>query len=66
MSARGDLRKVIRAAQRAGLTYEHGGKHPRLVDARSGRFVVIAGTPSCPHAYKHVLADVRKHLGVSV
>lgn len=66
MSARSDLRHVIRDCVRAGLVLQHGGRHPRLVDPRSGRFVVIAGTPSCPHAYKNVLADVRRYLHVSV
>ena len=65
MSARHDVRKVIRAAQRLGLTVEYG-RHPRLVDPRTGRAVTFSGSPSCPHAYKHLLADLRKYLNVEV
>jgi hypothetical protein len=66
MSARTDMRRVIRDCQRAGLTYRVGGKHGRIEDPTTGRFVVVSLTPSCPHAYKHAIADVRRYLGVSI
>ena len=58
-----DITRVIREAERAGLTYQRGKKHPRIVDPRTGRFVTISGTPRCKHAHKHIIADVRKYLG---
>ena len=61
-----DLTRVIRQCERKGLTYQHGGKHPRIVDPKSGRFVSISGTPRCPFAHKHVQRDVRRYLGVDI
>ena len=61
-----DLTRVIRAAQRHGMLYVHGGKHPKIRDPRTGRSISIAGTPSCPHAAKNVLRDCRKYLLVEV
>jgi hypothetical protein len=61
-----DLDQVIRRAERAGLVLEHVGKHPRIVDPRTRRFVTISGTPKCPFAHKHVLRDLRRYLGVTL
>lgn len=63
MSARHDMRKAIRACERAGLVYEANHKHPRIVDPATGRYVVLSGTPSDAHAAKNMLTDVRKRLG---
>jgi hypothetical protein len=57
---------VIRECERAGLRFVHGRKHGKLVDPRTGRAIPISSTPSCPHAHKNVLRDVRKYLGLSV
>jgi len=61
-----DLTTVIRQCERAGLHFVPGRKHGKLVDPRTGRYVSISSTPSCPHAHKHVLRDVRKYLGLPV
>lgn len=61
-----DLTRVIRDAQHAGLVYQFGGKHPRLVQPSTGRFVTISGTPRCPFACKKVRRDLRKYLGVTL
>lgn len=66
MSARHDMRKAIRACERAGLTYDAAHKHPRIVHPATGRFVVVSGSPSCTHAAKNMLTDVRKKLGVAI
>lgn len=67
MSARHEMRELVRAAQRAGLQYiQRKGNHPRLVDPATHRFVVISATPSCPHAVDNARRDVRKYLGVSL
>lgn len=66
MSARHDMKKVIRACQRAGLVYDPSHKHHRIVDPATGRFVVLSGSPSCQHAAKNMLTDVRKVLGHDV
>jgi hypothetical protein len=61
-----ELKAVIRQAMRSGLLFEHGGKHPRLRDPKSGRAVVVSGTTRCPHAHKNVMRDLRKYLGVKI
>lgn len=61
-----DLTRVIRDCQRAGLAFVPGRKHGRLIDPRSGRYVVVSSSPSCRHAFKNVRRDVRKILGVLV
>ena len=66
MSARLDMRKVLRAAQRAGLTLEYGGRHAKLVDRRSGRSIPVSCTPSDLHSYKAVLRDARRFLGITI
>lgn len=67
MSARGDLRKVIRDCERAGLVFEqsrHG--HAKLRDPRTGRAIPVSCTPSDCHAANNVLRDVRKYLNIEV
>jgi hypothetical protein len=61
-----DVTRVIRAAQRQGLEFVHGGKHPKIRDPRTGRSISIAGTPSCRHAAKNVARDIRKYLGIDL
>ena len=61
-----DLTRVIRECERHGLRYEPGRKHAKLRDPRTNRCISISGTPSCPHAHKNVLRDVRRYLGVSL
>jgi hypothetical protein len=61
-----EIKAVIRQAMRLGLVVEHGGKHPRIRDPKSGRAIVISGTPRCPHAHKNVIRDLRKYLGVTI
>ena len=57
---------VIRECERAGLRFVHGRKHGKLIDPRTGRSIPVSSTPSCPHAHKNVLRDVRKYLGLLV
>ena len=60
-----EVRKLLRAARRAGLVYVHGGKHLRLLNpATPERFVTVSGTPSSPHAVQMIRADIRRTLGV--
>lgn len=66
MSARHDMRKAIRACEAAGLVYDPDHRHPRIVDPATGRFVVLSSSPSCQHAAKNMLTDVRKKLGNTV
>jgi len=67
MSARGDLRKVIRDCQRAGLIYEQSGRgHAKLRDPRTGRAITVSCTPSDCHATNNVLRDVRRYLHINV
>ncbi len=63
MSARHDMRQAVRACTRAGLVYDPAHRHPRIVDPRTGRFVVLSSSPSDQHAAKNMLTDVRKVLG---
>jgi hypothetical protein len=67
MSARGDLRKVIRDCERAGLVYEQGRHgHAKLRDPRTGRAIPVSCTPSDCYAPNNVLRDVRKYINVEV
>lgn len=61
-----DLTRVIHECERHGLRYEAGGRHPKLRDPRTGRAIPISSTPSCPHAHKRVVRDVRRYLGVEL
>ncbi len=61
-----DLTRVIRECERHGLRYEPGRRHPKLRDPKTGRAISISSTPSCPHAHKHVLRDVRRYLNVTI
>ena len=63
---RKDMKRAIDACVAAGLVYRAHGTHPRLTDPATGKFVVVSGTPSDPMAYRQVLRDVRKYLGVRV
>jgi hypothetical protein len=66
MSARGDLRKVIRDCERAGLVFEHSGRgHAKLRDPRTGRAIPVSCTPSDCHAPNNVLRDARRYLGAN-
>lgn len=60
------MKAAITACEGAGLKYDPAHKHPRVVDPKSGRFVSFSSSPSCPHAHKHLLKDVRKYLHISV
>lgn len=60
------MSRAIAACRAAGLHYEPNHKHPRLVDKRTGKYVSFSATPSCQHAYKHLLRDVRKYLNIQV
>ena len=61
-----DLKAVIKQAERAGLLYERGKRHPKIRDPRSGRAITLSATPSCPHAHKRVLRDLRVYLGITL
>lgn len=65
-AARKDMQRAVRACERAGLRYDPKHTHPRVVHPESGRFVSFSLTPSCPHAYKHLLSDVSKYLHIKV
>lgn len=60
------MKEAIKACVAAGLEYDPHHKHPRITDPKTGRSVSISNSPSCPHAYKHLLRDVRKYLGKEV
>jgi hypothetical protein len=60
------MKAAIHACEAAGLTYDPNHKHPRVIDPKTGRFISFSGSPSCPHAYKHLLRDVRKYLHIEV
>jgi hypothetical protein len=61
-----DLTRVIRQAVHAGLKYDPGRRHPKIIDPRTGRWISISSTPRCPHAHKNVLRDLRRYLGVTL
>lgn len=60
------MKEAIRACQRAGLVHEPQHTHPRMVNPATGKYVSFSSSPSCPHAHKHLLADVRKYLNITV
>jgi hypothetical protein len=66
MATKKDMRKAIKACVAAGLVFDPDHKHPRIVDPATGKFVVLSSSPSCPHAAKNMLTDVRKILGREV
>ena len=66
MSAKKQMKEAIKACQAAGLAYDPQRTHPRITDPKTGRFVTLSNTPSCPHAHKNLLSDVRKYLNIAV
>jgi hypothetical protein len=58
--------RAIQACEEAGLRYSPGKKHARVVDDRTGKFVSFSRTPSCPYAYKNMLRDVKRYLGIEI
>ena len=60
------MKKAIKSCTAAGLVYDPSRKHPRITDPKTGRFVTISNTPSCPYAAENMLRDVKKYLGVEV
>lgn len=54
-----EIKRIVRAALRRGWTLTQGGKHNILIHP-SGRKVPISMSPSCPHASKHVRADIER------
>lgn len=58
-----DLDRAIKACTDAGLIHRPEGKHPRIVDPATGKYVTFSNTPRCPYAFKHMLRDVKKYLG---
>lgn len=61
-----DIDRAIQACEKAGLRYEPGKKHARIVDDRTGKYVSFSSTPSCPFAHKHMLRDVKRYLGIAI
>lgn len=61
-----DIDRAIQACEKAGLQYQPGKKHARIVDPATGRYVSFSSTPSCPFAYKHMLRDVKRYLGHAI
>lgn len=66
MSAKKDMKKAIKACEAAGLVYDPTHAHPRITNPATGRFVSISNTPGGPYAYRQMLRDVRKYLGIEV
>jgi hypothetical protein len=59
MSARSDVKRLLRAARRAGLAVAHGGKHLKVIDPRRpGPFVTVSCTPSSRHALRAIRKDI--------
>ena len=58
-----DIRAAVKACEAAGLQCDRAHKHPRIVDPKTLKYVTFSNTPSCAHAYKNLLRDVRKYLG---
>lgn len=61
------LKQVIRACEAAGLVYSRkNGNHARLTHPTTGRFVSVSVSPSDAYAYRQVLRDVKRYLGIEV
>ena len=54
------VESLCNAARKQGWTVNKTTKHIQLVPPGSGAIVVIACTPSCPHAIKNTIARMRK------
>lgn len=59
-----DFARTIRDCERAGLRYIPGRRHSKLVNPINGRSVSVSNSPSCTNAWRNVLRDVRRYLGV--
>lgn len=66
MSNKHSMREAIKRCEAAGLVYEAGKKHPKMVDPKTGKFVSFSGSPSDGNAHRQFLRDVRKYLGVDL
>jgi hypothetical protein len=64
MSARQEMRALVREAIGTGLTLERR-RDSRIVDPQTRRYVTTSGTPSCPFAAATARRDIRRYLGLS-
>ncbi len=51
---------LCKAAKKQGWGVDKTTKHIKLTPPGAGEIVVIACTPSCPHAIKNTIARMRK------
>jgi len=61
-----DMDRAIKACVAAGLVYDRGRKHAKITYPKTGRSISVSVPPSCVHAPRNMLRDVRKYLGVKV
>lgn len=59
-----DLHRALRRLSAAGCIVLMGS-HVRVLGP-NGKAITTSSSPSDPHAYKNVLRDAKRHLGVSV
>lgn len=66
MSTRKEMKQIIKACKDAGLTYDSSGKHDRITNPETGKFVTLSRSPSDVNAYRQAIRDIRKYLGVEI
>lgn len=59
MSISADIKKLFRRLKREGWGVAVEGKHYKLRHPLGG-FVTTSISPSCPHAIKHILGDIKR------
>lgn len=62
------MAEAIRRCEAAGLVYKPPvrGKHPKMLNPATGKWVSFSGSPSDGNAHRQFLRDVRKYLGVDL
>lgn len=59
-----EIRKLVRALERAGYLVTKGKKHLKVKDPNSGKQVVIASTPSDRRARLNMFRELERSLDV--
>lgn len=56
-----DLKQAIRDLQRRGFKTFNNGGHVRIEHPDGKKIFTCSGSPSCPHAHKNLLRDIRRY-----
>lgn len=61
MSERSRLKETIKVLEKDGCEISRTGKGHFKIKTPDGRLFTASSTPSCPHAHRQLLRDIRRY-----